>query len=98
LLPKNAFIINVARGEHLVEKDLLAALDNQQLSGACLDVFRAEPLPVDHPFWRHPKITVTPHVASITSVASVAPQIIENYRRMKAGKSLFNEVSKGRGY
>ncbi|HAK45882.1 MAG TPA: glyoxylate/hydroxypyruvate reductase A, partial [Spirochaeta sp.] len=82
-LPKGAFIINVARGEHLVVDDLIEAIDTGQLSGACLDVFRQEPLPKEHLFWRHPRVTVTPHIASITSPESVAPQIIENYRRLE---------------
>lgn len=98
LLPKGAYIINVARGEHLVEQDLLDALASGQLTGACLDVFRKEPLPQDHPFWANNKITITPHVASITSMRNVAPQILENYRRMTAGQSLLNEVSREKGY
>ena len=97
-LPKGAFIINVARGEHLVEEDLLEAIEQGQLSGACLEVFREEPLPKDHIFWRHPKINVTPHIASITSPESVAPQIIENYRRLREGKPLLNVVSREKGY
>jgi glyoxylate/hydroxypyruvate reductase A len=97
-LPQGAFVINVARGEHLVEEDLLEAIDAGQLSGACLDVFRKEPLPKDHIFWHHPKINITPHIASITSPESVAPQIIENYRRLREGKPLLNVVSREKGY
>jgi glyoxylate/hydroxypyruvate reductase A len=97
-LPDGAFIINVARGEHLVEEDLLAALDEDKLSGACLDVFHEEPLPKYHIFWHHPKFTITPHVASMTSPESVAPQIIENYRRLRDGKPLLNVVSREKGY
>lgn len=97
-LPDGAFVINVARGEHLVEEDLLEAIDKGKLSGACLDVFREEPLPKDHIFWHHPKVTVTPHVASITSPESVAPQIIENYRRLREGQPLLNVVSREKGY
>ena len=97
-LPDGAFIINVARGEHLVEEDLIAALEEGKLSGACLDVFREEPLPAGHIFWHHPKVTVTPHIASITSPESVAPQIIENYRRLREGKTLLNVVSREKGY
>ena len=97
-LPDGAFIINVARGEHLVEKDLLEAIDEGKLSGASLDVFRVEPLPKDHKFWHHPRITVTPHVASITSPQSVAPQIIENYRRLRDGTPLLNVISREKGY
>ena len=97
-LPSGAYVINVARGAHLVEEDLLAALDAGQLSGACLDVFATEPLPSDHPFWNHPKITVTPHISSITFSREVAPQIIDNYRRSQSGQPLLNIVDTERGY
>ncbi len=97
-LPGGAYVINVARGAHLVEKDLLAALDDGQLSGACLDVFSTEPLPPDHPFWDHPKIAVTPHISSITFSREVAPQIIDNYRRSQNGQPLVNIVDTERGY
>jgi glyoxylate/hydroxypyruvate reductase A len=97
-LPQGAFIINVARGEHLVVDDLIEAIDTGKLSGACLDVFREEPLPKEHIFWRHPRVTVTPHIASITSPESVAPQIIDNYRRLREGKPLKNIVSREKGY
>lgn len=97
-LPKGAYIINVARGEHLVDADLLEYINNGHLSGACLDVFRKEPLPKDHPFWLNDKITITPHVASVTSIADVAPQILENYRRTMAGEPLLNLVSMEKGY
>lgn len=97
-LPAGAYLINVARGQHLVENDLIAALDSGQLAGACLDVFEVEPLPQDHPFWRHPKIIVTPHISSITFPRAVAPQIIENYLRIKSGKRPVNRVDMDRGY
>ena len=97
-LPQGAFLVNTARGGHLVEKDLLAALDTGQLAGACLDVFRTEPLPEDHPFWAHPKIAVTPHISSLTNPKAVCPQIIDNYRRLKTGRPLRNLVERGRGY
>jgi glyoxylate/hydroxypyruvate reductase A len=97
-LPAGAYLINVARGAHLVEKDLLAALDAGHLSGACLDVFQTEPLPEDHPFWNHPKIFITPHISSITDPMAVMPQILENYRRMKSGKPLRHVVDINRGY
>ena len=97
-LPAGAYVINVARGQHLIEKDLLAALDSGQLSGACLDVFEVEPLPEDHPFWSHPKIIVTPHISSLTFPKAVAPQIIENYHRTETGRSLLNVVDIERGY
>jgi glyoxylate/hydroxypyruvate reductase A len=97
-LPRGAYLINVARGEHLVEDDLFEALTDDQLSGACLDVFREEPLPESHPFWHHPRITVTPHVASITHPGLVAPQIVANYRRVQNGKPPRNQVDRQRGY
>lgn len=97
-LPRDAYLINVARGQHLVEKDLLAALDEGHLSGACLDVFCEEPLPEAHPFWAHPKITVTPHISSLTYPAAVAPQLVENYRRLDRGEALMNVVDPTRGY
>lgn len=97
-LPNGAYIINVARGDHLVEKDLLAAIDGGHLSGALLDVFRTEPLPQEHPFWRHPRITVTPHISSITHPESAVLQILENYHRALAGQPLLNQVDPARGY
>jgi len=97
-LPAGAYLINAARGEHLVEEDLLAALDSGHLSGACLDVFRREPLPESHPFWRHPLVTVTPHVASLTYPEAVAPQIVANYHRLRAGQPPLHAVDLSRGY
>jgi glyoxylate/hydroxypyruvate reductase A len=97
-LPKGAYLINLGRGEHLVEADLLASLKTEHLSGACLDVFRKEPLPEAHPFWTHPLISVTPHVASVTNPATALPQILENYKRLKAELPLLNEVDIERGY
>ncbi|APU68821.1 MAG: glyoxylate/hydroxypyruvate reductase A [Bacteroidota bacterium] len=98
MLPEGAYVINVARGEHLVEHDLLEMIDNGHLSGASLDVFREEPLPDEHPFWEHEKINITPHIASLTSPESVVPQIIENYDRMMDGKPLRHEVELEKGY
>jgi glyoxylate/hydroxypyruvate reductase A len=97
-LPAGAYVINVARGRHLVENDLIEALNSGQLAGACLDVFEVEPLPADHPFWSHPKITITPHISSITYPKAVAPQIINNYHRMHSGKTLLHRVDIERGY
>lgn len=97
-LPKHSFLINVGRGEHLVEADLIELLDSTMLSGAFLDVFRTEPLPTDHPFWSHPKIQITPHIASLTNVESAINQIIENYNRFLNNKELLNTVSLSKGY
>lgn len=97
-LPKGSCVVNVARGENLVEEDLIPALDAGQLRGACLDVFKEEPLPVEHPFWKHRKIVITPHCSSVTDPRSVAPQIVQNYRRMRDGLPLLNQVDMLRGY
>jgi len=97
-LPQGACLVNVARGEHLVEQDLIDALNAGQLRGACLDVFQQEPLPKQHPFWQHPQVLLTPHCSSITDPRSVAPQIVENYRLMKSGGVLLNQVDIKRGY
>jgi len=97
-LPKNAYVINVARGKHLVDEDLIELLDNEHLAGASLDVFREEPLPENHPFWNHPKINITPHIASITDPASAATQVLDNYDRLQRGEPLKNIVSPELGY
>src|SRR5690606_8239080 len=97
-LPKGTYIINVARGEHLVEEDLLELVQQGYLSGASLDVFRKEPLPQDHPFWKEPKIMITPHIASITDPRKVVPQVADNYRRLQKGEDLKNVVPREKGY
>lgn len=97
-LPKQAYVINVARGGHLVDEDLLEYVNNGHLAGAGLDVFHQEPLPAEHPFWNHPKIHITPHVASVSDIASVIPQLLENYRRLKDELPLMNEVNREKGY
>jgi len=97
-LPRGAHLINAGRGAHLVEADLLAALDDGQLAGAALDVFAEEPLPPDHPFWRHPAITVTPHVAAIARPRTAAPVIAEAIRRIEAGEPPPHAVDRARGY
>ncbi len=97
-LPEDAYVINVARGEHLVEEDLLEMVQKGHLSGASLDVFRTEPLPPDHAFWKELKIRITPHIASITDPRKVVPQVVENYRRLNEGKELKNVVPREKGY
>jgi glyoxylate/hydroxypyruvate reductase len=97
-LAPGAFLINVARGGHVVEDDLLAALDSGQLGGATLDVFETEPLPVDHPFWTHPRVLVTPHISSVTSLATAAALVVDNLRSWRAGGALRNVVDPRRGY
>ena len=78
--------------------DILAALDSGQLAGAALDVFRCEPLPADHPFWPHPKITISPHIASVTQPRSAAREIVANIRRVEAGEAPHNTVNVAAGY
>lgn len=92
------FLINVARGKHLVEEDLIPALENGFLSGALLDVYRTEPLPKDHPFWEENRIQITPHIASVTNPKAASPQIIENFRRLKSNQPLLNLVNRQKGY
>jgi glyoxylate/hydroxypyruvate reductase A len=98
LLPKGAFVINGARGGHVVDADLLAALESGQVAAAALDVFQPEPLPADHPYWSHPRVIMTPHAASITIPESAAPQVVENLRRARAGETLMNLVDFTAGY
>ena len=97
-LPSGGYVINVARGVHLVEEDLLALLASGHLSGATLDVFRTEPLPAQHPFWQHPQITITPHTSARTlrevSIAQIAPKILA----LQQGYSVAGIVDPLRGY
>jgi glyoxylate/hydroxypyruvate reductase A len=97
-LPHGAALINVGRGAHLVDADLLAALDSGHLSGATLDVFAHEPLPPESPLWQHPKVLVTPHIASYSVPAIAADGVVENIRRALAGRPLDHAVDRGRGY
>ncbi len=98
LLPRGAFLINVARGGHLAEDELIPLLDSGQLSGACLDVFEQEPLPGDHPFWGHPHIQITPHVASVSDPRAVVPQLASNFGRLQKGQPLMNQIDLSKGY
>ncbi len=97
-LPTGAMVINLGRGPHVNEADLLAALDQGHLASALLDVFSVEPLPDGHPFWTHPKITITPHIASLADPDHAAPQVIENIRRVRAGLPALNLVDRQAGY
>ncbi len=97
-LPEGAVVLNAGRGGHLVEADLLAALDGGRLKGASLDVFAEEPLPEGHPFWSHPKIRVTPHIAAITHPSPAAETVAESIRRFEAGLPVANLVDRARGY
>jgi glyoxylate/hydroxypyruvate reductase len=97
-LPRGASLVNVGRGGHLVEADLLAALDSGQVSGAIIDVLEEEPPPADHPFWAHPRILLTPHIASMTQPRTAAPLVIDNIRRHRRGEPLLNVVDREQGY
>jgi glyoxylate/hydroxypyruvate reductase A len=98
LLPRGAAIVNVGRGGHLVEADLLAALDGDQLDAAILDVFGEEPLPEDHPFWRHPRIVMTPHVAAATNPPTAAAIVADAINRMREGRPIADLVDFEREY
>lgn len=97
LLP-GGYLVNVARGAHLVEEDLLALLDSGHLAGAMLDVFRTEPLPPEHPFWRHPKLTLTPHTSARTLRDESIAQIAGKIRALEAGQPIAGLVDRFRGY
>ncbi len=97
-LPRGAFVINAARGAHLVEQDLLDALTSGQIAGAALDVFDSEPLPPEHRFWHHPLITMTPHAASFTDPRSAVAAIVDSLRRLERGEDLPHVVDWSVGY
>ena len=97
-LKKPGYLINVGRGQHLIEEDLIYAIDTGVLAGAWLDVFEEEPLPSNHLFWNRPKIMITPHIAAVTDPKEAAEQIIENYKRSLSGMEMVNSVEKEKGY
>ena len=97
-LPRGAFLVNIARGELVVDADLISVLDAGHLAGATLDVFREEPLPPGHPFWHHPRITLTPHVAAATLVEDSVAQIAAKIRRIEQGLPISGVVDRVRGY
>jgi glyoxylate/hydroxypyruvate reductase A len=97
-LPRGAGLVNAGRGRHLVEADLLAALEAGQIGAAVLDVFREEPLPTAHPFWRHPRIIVTPHVAAETHPPTAAAIIAKAIDDFEAGRPMANLIDRQRGY
>jgi glyoxylate/hydroxypyruvate reductase A len=97
-LPRGAHLVNVARGDLVVDEDLLAALDGGHLAGATLDVFRAEPLPSSHPFWHHPRITLTPHASAVTLVEDSVAQVAGKIRRLERGEPVTGTVDRARGY
>ncbi|MCK5620811.1 MAG: glyoxylate/hydroxypyruvate reductase A, partial [Alphaproteobacteria bacterium] len=97
-MPKGASLINCGRGNQLVEQDLLDALESGQISQATLDVFRTEPLPAEHPFWAHPKITVTPHSGGDPFPETAAKAVAENIMRFRNGEPLPNIARREDGY
>ncbi|WP_092065046.1 2-hydroxyacid dehydrogenase [Poseidonocella pacifica] len=98
LLAPGAFVINPGRGPLIDDQSLLEALDTGHVAHATLDVFATEPLPADHPYWAHPRVTVTPHIASHTRPKTSANVIAENIRRGEAGEPLLHLVDRGAGY
>jgi glyoxylate/hydroxypyruvate reductase len=97
-MPKGASVINLGRGQHIVDDDLIAALDSGQLVAATLDVFRQEPLPKEHPFWRHPRITVIPHASRGQFPGEITPLICAHLRRFQRGEPLTDRVDIAAGY
>jgi glyoxylate/hydroxypyruvate reductase len=97
-LPRGASIVNLARGAHVVDAELLAALGSGHLHRAVLDVFHSEPLPSDHPFWRHPQVTVLPHAAALTDERSAAEVVAANLRALAQGDAISHVVDRARGY
>lgn len=98
LLPEGATIINAGRGSLIVESDLIAALERGRPGHAVLDVFRHEPLPPEHPFWSHPRVTVTPHIAAATRPGTASLLVADNLRRAMSGRPLLHLVDRDRGY
>jgi len=97
-MPDGAFVINPGRGPLIDDDALLAALDTGRIAHATLDVFRTEPLPRDHPYWAHPNVTVTPHIAAETRAVTAAQVIVDNIRRSEAGTPLRHLVDRKLGY
>lgn len=97
-LPQRAGFVSAARGDHVVEKDLLAALDHGRIGHAVLDVFEREPLPADHPFWSHPRVTVSPHIASIVDRKRRAALAVAGIRKVLAGGLPDHLADRARGY
>lgn len=97
-MPKGSYLVNIARGAHVVDADLLQALEEGIIERAVLDVFHTEPLPVEHPFWYHPKVTLTPHIASVTNQENAAAIIVQNYQNLLSELPLQFPVDPGVGY
>lgn len=97
-LPRGARLLNVGRGGHLVEADLIVALDSGMLSAAVLDVAEPEPLPAGHPFWSHPRILLTPHIASTTKPETAVDYVLDTIARHRRGEALPGRIDRDRGY
>jgi glyoxylate/hydroxypyruvate reductase A len=97
-LPRRAHVVNIARGNLVVDADLIALLDAGHLAGATLDVFRAEPLPPGHAFWHHPLVTVTPHVSAATLIPESAAQVAAKIRLLEKGEKVTGAIDRQRGY
>lgn len=97
-LPAGAFIINVARGAHIAEPDLLSLIKSGHIAAATLDVFRNEPLPAQHPFWQEPRITITPHISALTLRRESVQQIAEKIRKLEKGEPVADIVDRNQGY
>lgn len=94
----DAVLINVARGGHVVEQDLIEALYDKEIAAAYLDVFDIEPLPETHPYWRTPNLTITPHISAVTNINTAVDQVVANYNRVMSGQLMTNTIDKNRGY
>lgn len=97
-LPDESYVLNLARGVHVVEEDLLAALNSGKLKGAMLDVFSREPLPQESPLWAHPRVAMTPHVAAVTRPMEAITYISETISRLERGEPVSGQVDRQRGY
>ncbi len=98
MMPRGAMVINIGRGGHVVDADLIAALDSGQISYAALDALKPEPLPPESPLWTHPKVTVMPHVARRPTVAQLVTEIAANIKSIEAGGGLLQQIDKATGY
>jgi glyoxylate/hydroxypyruvate reductase A len=97
-MPEGAYIVNCGRGNLIDDEALIEAMDSGHIAGAALDVFKTEPLPAEHPFWSHPKVTMTPHYSSNGAARYGVDVIIDNIRRDRAGQPFANIVDKALGY
>jgi glyoxylate/hydroxypyruvate reductase A len=97
-LQRGAYLINVARGPHVVDEDLLAVIASGHIAGAKLDVFREEPLPPAHPFWNEPRIAITPHISALTGMEDSARQIADKIRALQEGRPVSGVVDLAKGY